>query len=206
MTSNPFTRIVGTAAMPLVLLLVAACSNQPSYDIDYAQATDFSRYHTYRWYDDTHASRAADYRQYNSSDQRVRTYVDRELRQKSFREVDSGQADFWVNYSISKQDRMKIENFGGYSGTGMHGGVGVGTYGTGVSIGYSSGPSVKHYKEGTVVLDMIDATSQKIVWRGIAEGRMKTSLTQKDKNRIASEVAREMLADFPPEKHDGKSQ
>jgi hypothetical protein len=74
----------------------------------------------------------------------------------------------------------------------------VGTYGSGVSIGYSSGPSVKHYQEGTVILDVIDAVSQKIVWRGIAEGRLKDKLSLKDKNRIAAEVSRELLADFPP--------
>lgn len=182
----------------LLLLQMAACSNQPTYVIDHDAGTDFSRYKTYRWYDDVHGSRQAEYRQYNSSDKRVRTYVDRELRQKGFIESSSDSADFWVNYNISLQDRMKIDSFSGYPSAGMHGGVGVGTYGSGVSLGYSSGPSVREYKEGTVVLDVIDTGSSKIVWRGIAEGRLKDSLDQSDKNRIASELSREMLADFPP--------
>lgn len=192
-----FTAFVGVGVP--ALLLLAACSNHPSYDIDYAEATDFSRYKSYHWYDDIHPSKEADYRQYNSSDKRVRTYADRELRRAGLHESQSGQADIWVNYHISKQDQMRIDSFSGYPEGGLHGGVGVGTYGTGVNIGYSSGSNVRHYQEGTVVLDVIDSDSRKIVWRGIAEGRLPESLTPKDKNRIASEVARELLADFPPQ-------
>ncbi|WP_162846173.1 DUF4136 domain-containing protein [Seongchinamella sediminis] len=179
------------------VLAVAACSNQPSYDVDHSDSYDFSGLHSYRWYDDVHPSKEAEYRQYNSSDKRVRTYVDRELQAKGFGDGGAGQADFWVNYHISKQDQMRIDSIGSYP-QGVHGGVGVGTYGSGVSIGYSSGPSVRHYQEGTVVLDVIDAGSQKIVWRGIAEGRLKDDLSLQDKNRIAAEVSRELLADFPP--------
>ncbi len=182
----------------LVALCLGACSSQPSYVIDHNERIDFSEFRTYRWYDDLHPSTEADYRQYNSSDKRVRTYVDRELRRKNLLESASREADFWVNYHISKEDRMQIDSFSGYP-SGMHGAAGVGTYGSAVSIGYSSGPSVRTYKEGTVVLDIIDTRDNKIVWRGIAEGRLKNSLSQQDKNRIAAEISRELLADFPPD-------
>lgn len=191
------TLLLRATLSALALLAVAACSSQPSYDVDHSDTYDFANLNSYCWYDDVHSSTEADYRQYNSSDQRVRTYVDRELQGKGFRDSGPGQADFWVNYHISRQDQMRIDSIGSYP-QGVHGGVGVGTYGSGVSIGYSSGPSVKHYQEGTVVLDVIDAGSQKIIWRGIAEGRLKDHLSRKDKNRIAAEVSRELLADFPP--------
>lgn len=195
--SRPPLSHASLATLLAALLALAACSTQPTYIIDHADDVDFARYHSYRWYDDVHGSKQAEYRQYNSSDKRVRTYVDRELGRKGFRESHSTAADFLVNYSISRQDHTRIDNFSGYP-AGLHGGVGVGTYGAGVSVGYSSGPSVKTYREGTVVLDVIDTGSGKIVWRGIAEGRLKQSLSQKDKNRIAAEVSRELLADFPP--------
>lgn len=191
-------KITAASAAILLALNLAACASKPSYTIDHDANTDFSRYQTYLWYDDVHPSKQADYRHYNSSDKRVRTYVDRELKQKGLRESSTSSADVWVNYSISKEDHMQVDSSSGYPSAGMHGAVGVGTYGSGVSIGYSSGPSVKKYQEGTVVLDVIDTQSGKIVWRGIAEGRLKDSLSIKDKNRIASEVSREMLAEFPP--------
>ncbi|MFT4519421.1 MAG: hypothetical protein ACI9JM_001817 [Halioglobus sp.] len=182
----------------VVSLMLVACSSQPTFNIDHDDHTNFASYKTYRWYDDVYDSKEADYRQYNASDERVRTHIDGELGKKRLEQITSGQADFWVNYHISKQDRMKIDNFSGYPSSGMHGGVGVGTYGTAVSVGYSSGPSVKEYSEGTVVLDIIDARTSKIVWRGIAEGRLKKDLSHNEKDHRAAEVSRELLADFPP--------
>lgn len=179
------------------LTLIAGCASQPSYYIDHNDSVDFSSFKTYRWYDDVHPSKEADYRKYNSSDKRVRTYVDSELADKGFVERSAGPTDFWMNYHVSKQDHMKIDNFSGYP-QGMHGSVGAGTYGSAVSIGYSSGPAVRTYREGTVVLDVIDTTDNKIVWRGVAEGRLQKSLTPSEKNRIAAEVSRELLAEFPP--------
>jgi hypothetical protein len=193
----PYTRWAGAALVGLLFTL-AGCSNQPSFTVDYADDADFSSFRSYRWYDDIHGSELADYRQYNSSDKRVRTYVDRELKAHGLRESTTERADVWVNYHISKEQQMRIDSFSRYPTAGMHGGVGVGTYGSAVSLGYSSGPSVRTYKEGTVVLDIIDARSSKIIWRGIAEGRLKEHLSISDKNRVASEVAAELLADFPP--------
>lgn len=182
----------------LAILTLSACASQPDYYIDFNEKIDFSSLKTYRWYDDVHPSKEAEYRKYNSSDKRVRTYVDRELDAKGFQAKTVGQTDFWMNYHVSKQDHMKIDTFSGYP-QGMHGSAGVGTYGSAVSIGYSSGPTVRTYREGTVVLDVIDTRDNKIIWRGIAEGRLKKSLTPSDKNRIAAEVSRELLADFPPQ-------
>ena len=193
----PYTRWTGAAVVALLFTL-AGCSNQPSFTVDYADDADFSSFRSYRWYDDIHGSELAEYRQYNSSDKRVRTYVDRELKAHGLRESTTERADVWVNYHISKEQQMRIDSFSRYPSAGMHGGVGVGTYGSAVSLGYSSGPSVRTYKEGTVVLDIIDARSSNIVWRGIAEGRLKENLSINDKNRVASEVAAELLADFPP--------
>ena len=188
---------VKAAIVAFFAFLLGACSNPLSFSVDHSDKTDFSLFKTYRWYDDIHGSKEADYRQYNSSDKRVRTHVDAQLKSKGFMESTSKSADFWMNYHISKEDHMKIDNFGGYS-QGMHGSVGAGTYGSAVSIGYSSGPSVRTYREGTVVLDVIDSQSNKIVWRGIAEGRLDKSNSHNDKNRIAKEVSQELLADFPP--------
>ena len=193
----PYPRWTGAAVVALLFAL-AGCSNQPSFTVDYADDADFSSFRSYRWYDDIHGSELAEYRQYNSSDKRVRTYVDRELKAHGLRESTTERADVWVNYHISKEQQMRIDSFSRYPSAGMRGVVGVGTYGSAVSLGYSSGPSVRTYKEGTVVLDIIDARSSKIVWRGIAEGRLKENLSINDKNRVASEVAAELLADFPP--------
>ncbi len=182
----------------LALTLLGACSSHPTYVVDHDESVDFSGLKTYRWYDDVHSSREAEYRHYNGSDKRIRTYVDREMKIRGLTEARSGQGDFWVNYNVSRQSKMRVNDISPYSSAGMHGGASVGTYGTSVGIGYSSGPSVREYKEGTFVLDIIDVNSKQVVWRGIAEASLPKSMHQSDRNKLASEVSRDILKDFPP--------
>jgi hypothetical protein len=152
------------AVLALVVAL-AGCADKPTYEIDYDQNFTFTQYQGYRWYDDDHASRESQYRRQNSSDQRVRSAANAELTMRGFREVARGKADFWVNYHVTKRQTQKITG----QEQGMHGGVGVSNYGKSVSVGYSSGPSVKTYEDGTAVFDVIDIRTSKIVWRGVAE-------------------------------------
>ena len=80
----------------------------------------------------------------------------------------------------------------------MHGGVAAGTYGRSVSVGYSSGQSVKTYEDGTAMLDVIDIKTGRIVWRGVAEGRLKSNMTKADREQLTITVVHELLKQFPP--------
>jgi hypothetical protein len=186
-------------AAALIMLVVCSvlavgCADKPTYDIDYDQTFPFAGYQTYRWYDDDHNSREGQYRRRNSSDQRVRNTANQELMQRGFREAPRGAADFWVNYHVTKRQTQRVSG----QEQGMHGGVGVGTYGKSVSVGYSSGPSVKTYEDGTAVFDVIDIRSGKIVWRGVAEGRLKNKMSKADKEQLTITVVHELLNQFPP--------
>ena len=182
------------AVLALVVTL-AGCADKPTYEIDYDQSFSFTQYQSYRWYDDDHASRESQYRRQNSSDQRVRSAANAELTMRGFREATRGNADFWVNYHVTKRQTQKITG----QEQGMHGGVGVSNYGKSVSLGYSSGPSVKTYEDGTAVFDVIDIRTSKIVWRGVAEGRLKNKMSSAEKQELRVTVLHELLSAFPPQ-------
>ena len=114
-----------TGGLLACLALLTGCADKPTYDVDYDQSFAFSDVKTYRWYDDDHNSRESQYRRYNSSDQRIRNTADQELMQRGFRQGARGQADFWVNYHVTKRQTQKISG----QEQGMHGGVAAGTYG-----------------------------------------------------------------------------
>ncbi len=177
------------------LALLAGCADKPTYDVDYDQSFPFAEYKTYRWYDDDHNSRESQYRRYNSSDQRVRNTADQELMQRGLRQGARGQADFWVNYHVTKRQTQKISG----QEQGMHGGVAAGTYGRSVSVGYSSGQSVKTYEDGTAMFDVIDIKTGRIVWRGVAEGRLKNSMSKAEREQLTITVVHELLKKFPPQ-------
>lgn len=176
------------------LVFLPGCADKPTYDVDYDQSFPFAGYKTYRWYDDDHNSREGQYRRYNNSDQRVRNTADQELMQRGFSQGARGQADFWVNYHVTKRQTQKVSG----QEQGMHGGVAAGTYGRSVSVGYSSGQSVKTYEDGTAVFDVIDIGTGKIVWRGVAEGRLKNNMSKTDREQLTITVVHELLKQFPP--------
>ena len=176
------------------LALLAGCADKPTYDVDYDQSFPFAEYKTYRWYDDDHNSRESQYRRHNSSDQRVRSTADQELMQRGLRQGARGQADFWVNYRVTKRQTQKISG----QEQGMHGGVAAGTYGRSVSVGYSSGQSVKTYEDGTAMFDVIDIKTSRIVWRGVAEGRLKNNMSKAEREQLTITVVHELLKQFPP--------
>lgn len=178
----------------LMVFVAAGCADTPTYQVDFDHSFGFSEYKTFRWYDDDHASRESQYRRMNSSDQRVRNVASQELMQRGYREGVRGQADFWINYHVTKRQTQKISG----QPEGMHGGVGVSNYGKSVSIGYSSGSSVKTYEDGTAIFDVIDVRSGKIVWRGVAEGRLKNKMSKADKEALTVTVLHELLSRFPP--------
>jgi hypothetical protein len=186
---------VATGGALACLALLAGCADKPTYDVDYDQSFPFAEYKTYRWYDDDHNSRESQYRRYNSSDQRVRNTADQELMQRGLRQGDRGQADFWVNYHVTKRQTQKISG----QEQGMHGGVAAGTYGRSVSVGYSSGQSVKTYEDGTAMFDVIDIKTGRIVWRGVAEGRLKNNMSKADREQLTITVVHELLKKFPPQ-------
>ena len=185
---------LATGGALVCLALLSGCADKPTYQVDYDQAFPFAGYQTYRWYDDDHNTTESQYRRYNSSDKRVRNTASQELIQKGFREVPRGQADFWVNYHVTKRQTQKITG----QEQGMHGGVAAGTYGRSVSVGYSSGPSVKTYEDGTAMFDVIDIKTGRIVWRGVAEGRLKNNMSKADREQLTITVVHELLKQFPP--------
>ena len=181
------------------LLVISACASGPDFNFDYSLERDYSILKTYRWYDDVYDSKEAKFRSYNSSDKRIRKYIDRELKAKGYRQLENGKGDFLVNYHVSKQEKYSSNQFNDYYGRGVHGSVATGTMGSAVSIGYSTGSKPRTYKEGTVVIDFIESAENKIIWRGIAEGRLPKSLSNAKRNQIASEVSKELIGAFPPD-------
>ena len=104
---NSWQRVI---AATIATFLISACStNEPLLIVDHDHGVDFSGFKTYRWYDDVYESREASYRQYNSSDHRVRSHVDKELQKRGLIEG-YDDVDFLVNYSISREDKREVSN------------------------------------------------------------------------------------------------
>lgn len=182
----------------LVIATLCGCANKATIATDYFEGTDFSGYKTYRWFDDVHPSRTAEYRSYNSSDKLMRETVNATLRQKGLLPATTEESDFLINYRLSADEKMDMNAY--YNQPGVHGGLATGTYGSSVALGVSLGGGPIYYKDGTIVLDILDAQTNAVVWRGVAEGRLPkdADMSLNKRNQIIREVVPSILESFPP--------
>ena len=170
-------------AVGLTALLYSCSSLDISTDFDPTQ--DFSKYKTYRW---------ARIKERDPNDilsknlmlrKRVQVAVNNVLNEKGFIRLDRGKPDFIIFVHAGIQQRTNVYYHGGY-----HYGGWWGPYGS-----YSS---VSHYKQGTLVLDIVDTEEKELSWRGIASDVVQSYSDPEALQEELDYVISAMLEDFPP--------
>jgi len=123
---------------------------------------------------------------------RVKESVDAQLAEQGYRQAEDGQADFLVGYHVGlagKIDASFVNTYYGY-------GVG-GWYGPWVGGVYSN-TYVDEYTEGTLIIDVVDAEANQLVWRGTAQAEVSERTSPKERRERIAEAVRRILAKFPP--------
>ncbi len=170
-------------AVGLIALLSSCSSLNISTDFDPTQ--DFSKYKTYRW---------ARIKERDPNDilsknimlrKRVQVAVNNVLKEKGFTKLDKGKPDFIVFIHAGVQQRMNVYHHGGY----YYGGW-WGPYG-----GYTS---VSHYKQGTLVVDIVDTEEKELSWRSIASDVVQSYSDPEALQEELDYVISVMLEYFPP--------
>jgi hypothetical protein len=153
--------------------LLTGCSTV-QVETDYDRSVDFTQYKTYRWI--PHVKGTEDNPLMN--DQLIRSHVvnsvNAYMAQKGYVKIEDGTPDFLLAYFFTARNRVDVTHHYGY---------------------YYPSTSVHKYKEGTLILDVVDASEKQLIWRGWA-----TDVLQ-DRNQIASQIdytVGKLLKKFPP--------
>jgi hypothetical protein len=162
------------ALMAASLLLVAAAA-WASISTDYDHSANFANYKTYSW---------GKLQTANSIwDQRVKDAVDSQLVAKGWTQVPTG-GDVVVTAFGKTRDEQTLNTFyDGFPGR-RWGGFGEAT------------TTVDTYKVGTLVVDMFDANSNNLIWRGVSSDTL-SSNNDKNTKKLDGDV-RNMFKHFPP--------
>ena len=171
-------------AIALMTCLASAATAQ-KITTDWDHEANFSSYQTYMWHEGTPLSNQL-------MQQRVNSAIESELSAKGLREVESN-PDVYVTYHATKKDNTEYQtdSFGyGMGGRGWRwGGMGMGGMGTSTTRAVT-------YQKGTLVVDLWDAKTKKMVWRGTSTS---TLSDKPDKNSKKIHKAMEKLfAKYPP--------
>jgi hypothetical protein len=163
-------------------LLVAGCAGGPKLDFDYDHDADFARYRTYGW-----AAGGPGVRVNPVVHKIIVTGVDEQLAKKGLARVDSTPDAFVTYHGGSAEETVVDTDFYGY-------GYGPGWYAGGAPAP-SSAPVTK-YSRGTLIVDLWDARTKRLIWRGIATDiRSDDPAVNAEKARVAVD---ELFARYPP--------
>lgn len=168
----------------MMAALASACAS-PKIGYDYDRSADFTTYRTYEWMPDSR-SPTGDRRVDNDLvDARIRSAVDRQLRGKGYTNPAAGQPDFYVVYHAAVRDMMKGASTQRY----------IGDRATGL---YTTINNIEPYKDGALLIDIVDGATQRLVWQGTASAEVDPGMTAKERDERITRVVKAMFEHFPP--------
>lgn len=178
MTSRPMTLI----ALGLALSIAGAGALSAQTKVDYDHKVDFSKFKTYTLKAGTPA-------QTPFGQERLEEAITTALAGKGWTKAASGSGDAQVvthaQYSTQKVADVTTFGYGGYPGW----------YGWGGSFGTSS-VSVRDIPIGTLIMDIVDSSTNTLIWRGMASDTM-VDKPEKMLKKVNKALGK-LLKDFPP--------
>jgi len=178
-------------AIPAILfaVLAAGCSSM-EFNHDWDRDANFSSYSTYAWLNvptNTVGGSVKTARTKNTLlDKRIKSAVDREMKAKGLT-VDTESPDLLAAYHVGVEDKVNVTDWGyrySYDYWGW-GGRNIDVY---------------QYTEGTLIVDLIDAQTKELVWRGAATATLDENPSPEKADARIQQAVEGILANYPPHK------
>jgi hypothetical protein len=186
------SKISRFAMLTAAAMLLAACASKPTIESDYDHTIDFSQYKTYGFFTPMGIENPNYSSIYGSI---FRDSISKELESRGYTMSDN--PDLMINVSGRMQDKTKVTTTSDpYMGGGYYG-YRRGAYGTWGGYGYGSSTHVSQYTEGTINVDMVDRAQKRMVWEGVAVGRVNEKKTSEETREGIYAGIKEMFAGFP---------
>jgi hypothetical protein len=171
-------RIVGSVLCVVFVIAFAGAAAAQDVKVDWDKSVDFTTYKTFsatiatKWGSPFGEKRAID-------------EVEKTLVAKGWRKVAAGSADALVVINGATEEKKSLNTFysGGYGGY-RYGGMG------------SSTTTVNEFTVGTMVVDIFDAKTKALIWRGIGVDEL-SDKADKNQKKIVN-ATEDMFKKFPP--------
>ena len=163
--------------LALVWCAFGASARAQSVQSDFDRSFDFARLKTFDFavhrFDDTLAHDAL-------NDGRIRHALESRLAAGGFRLAEGARPDFAVDYYVTARNRFSVQDNG---------------FGPPRWLGRRD-IRVDEYTEGTLTVDLIDAATNRLVWRGRASGTVELKGTDKKVNKAVEKLVQQLLKDL----------
>jgi hypothetical protein len=169
--------------MVVMLAMVAGCSPEIRVYTDHDPEYDLLNYRTFDWSQKTNIEAGNNPLYYNElNDKRIKTAVREQLAKRGYTQVDKN-PELILHYHIIIDDRSVItpEPYGYYYGP----------------YWMSMRTNVYQYTEGTLILDLMDAKTNSLVWRGWAVSAIDMVYTSEEVDKLIKTAIAKVFRKFP---------
>ena len=171
-------RLFGLA---IVLVVISGCSTL-TVNQDFDPGVDFSAYRSYAWIEQDQSNISG------LVAQRVVRAVNAKLVRNGMEEVPDN-PDLLVTYYFGSHETINV------SGSGYGYGSYFGAYGWG---GGASSGDVNNVTWGNLIIDLVDAERQELVWRGSAKKAIDPNPTTEEMDAGIKDAVGKIFAQYPP--------
>lgn len=169
-----------------IALLLTACASTPRTYSNIDRSADFTRYSTFGFFDKL----STDKEQYESMESNfLKVAVSQEMDRRGFRYAAS--PDLLINFYVNTEEKIRARSaptLGAYYGYRRS------RYDAWGGYGYET--RIDQYTEGTLNIDVVDASTGRLVWEGIIIGRV-TEKVLRNLEPVIDEAVREVFKLFP---------
>ena len=178
-------RMLGFACLAVMLPALVAAQSSTTYDFD--RTASFAKYHTYAIKEGATTGDPL-------IDARIVAALGSQLSLKGLSKA-SASPDVYVLFHM---DYDKQKEYSTYSPGPLYGGYG---WGWGWGWGWGSGISevrVRDILVGTLTIDIVDAKSNQIAWRGVRTKEVDTDDDPEDRDKAVAKAVAKIMRHYPP--------
>jgi hypothetical protein len=173
-----------TKFLPLLLLFILASCSSVRVNSDYDKNVTFDNYKTFA-YNKTGIDKV----EISDLDKRrILKSIDEALLAKGFTKSET--PSLLINFFTKEREQVDVNQFN--MGWGYGWGFGWSPW------MWGNNTSVNRYTEGTLTIDLIDASKKELIWQGKGEGVLTGNAEKKEK--LINEFVTKILAQYPPKK------
>jgi hypothetical protein len=171
------------------LLLLAGCASGPTIRSNLDQEVDFSQFRTFGFFDPLTTDREG-YQTLIS--QQLVASAERELRARGLERTDSN-PQLLVNFSADLDQRLRITQTPAVAVSSVDRRRRGGFYSTWPTYQQTE---IRQYTQGTLGIDIVDASRRQLIWEGFAVGRV-TQRTTDNLGPVLDSAVVDIFASFP---------
>jgi hypothetical protein len=190
--NSVFKKVSRLVLIVATAMSLASCASGPTIQSDYDPSIDFSNYKTYGFF----SPMGIEGPNYSSIYGSIfRDAIGKEMESRGY--VLSDEPDLLLNVSGQLQDKTKVTTTSDPYMAGGYYGYRRGFYDPWYGYGYGTTTHVSTYTEGTVNVDMVDRVQKRMVWEGVAVGRVNEKKTSDERRQAIYNGIMEMFAGYP---------